>query len=782
MQTITTYYSNYDGLKRFVSEHRNVLFSEANSSVLVQVFCGICDEEYLKTLLNNINRLVPHASVIGATTSGEIMNGTVSALKAVLSFSVFKCTDIRVDYARQDGSSSYKMGQKIASRLTSNKTKLLILFSSGKAVNANQMLMGVQSVSPGVSIAGGVAGDNFINNQNFVLCNNKIIKCGVAGIVLEGENLSINQHCHLGWQPIGKEMTITRSEGFRVYTIDNIPACQIYRKYLGVYDKDNIINSIFPLITKRRGIDIVTTPCMLHDDDSIDFYTEMSEGEKVRLSYGHVDMILQSMDKLLYDIKQQPVESIFVYSCSMRRGFLQDSSEIETLPLQKIATTTGFFTSGEFFHINNTNQLLNSTMTTLALSESNEKEQVLPPELCNSLNHENIISDVSNSKDNIIYKNITILKALTNLVNSVTNELSERTAELEKVNEEVKFASIHDPLTGLYNRSYYEEEMKRLESPGNHSAAIIMCDVDGLKLINDTMGHATGDAILKAVADILMFFLNKGICAARIGGDEFSIILPNCTQSTIKNYCQHIYKAVDQYNKINPALPLSLSIGFSYCKKDFKDVDTLFKEADNNMYREKLHRSKSIRSDLVQTLLSALEARDILTEKHGNRLQDMIEAFADYIGYSKNNCADLQLFARFHDIGKVGIPDSILLKPGKLLQNEKKEMQRHCEIGYRIAQSSTDLLPIADWILKHHEWWNGRGYPLELTGEAIPVECRILAIIDAYDAMTNNRPYRKAMDNEAAITELKHYAGTQFDPELVEKFIAMLESKKEALE
>lgn len=782
MQTINTYYSNYDCLKRFVSEHHDVLFSEDNSSVLVQVFCGICDEQYLKTLLNNIKKLVPQASVIGATTSGEIMNGTVSALKAVLSFSVFKCTDIRVDYVRQDGSSSYKIGQEIASRLTSDKTKLLILFSSGKASNAKQMLMGIQSVNTGFPIAGGIAGDNFLNKQNFVFCNNKIIKCGVTGVVFEGEHLSVNQHSHLGWQPIGKEMTITRSEGSRVYTIDNIPACQIYRKYLGVYYKDNIINSIFPLITKRRGVDIVTTPCLLHDDDSIEFYTEMPEGEKVRLSYGHVDMILESVGQLQYVIKQQPVESIFVYSCAMRRGFLQDSAEIETLPLQKVATTSGFFTSGEFLHINNTNQLLNSTMTTLALSESKEKEQVLPPEICDSLSQENILNYESNPKDNIIHKNITILEALTNLVNSTTSELSERTAELEKVNERIQFASIHDPLTGLYNRGYYEEEMKRLESLENHSAAIIMCDVDGLKLVNDTMGHTTGDVILKAVADILKFFLNKGICTARIGGDEFSIILPNCNQSSIKNYCQHIHKAVDQYNKINPALPLSLSIGFACCKKRFKDMDTLFKEADNNMYREKLHRSKSIRSDLVKTLLSTLEARDILTEKHGDRLQDMIEVFADYIGYPKSNCADLQLFARFHDIGKVGIPDSILLKPGKLLQNEKKEMQRHCEIGYRIAQSSTDLLPLADWILKHHEWWNGKGYPLGLMGDAIPVECRILAIVDAYDAMTNNRPYRNAMDCEAAIKELKNHAGTQFDPELIEKFIAMLGAQKELLE
>ena len=132
---------------------------------------------------------------------------------------------------------------------------------------------------------------------------------------------------------------------------------------------------------------------------------------------------------------------------------------------------------------------------------------------------------------------------------------------------------------------------------------------------------------------------------------------------------------------------------------------------------------------------------------------------------------DLRLLAQFHDIGKVGIPDRILLKPGPLSPEEMVEMKRHSEIGHRIANSSPDLLPVADWVLKHQEWWNGAGYPLGLAGEKIPIECRILAIADAYDAMTSDRPYRKAMSHDAAVTELRRCAGTQFDPTLVELFI-----------
>jgi HD-GYP domain-containing protein (c-di-GMP phosphodiesterase class II) len=148
---------------------------------------------------------------------------------------------------------------------------------------------------------------------------------------------------------------------------------------------------------------------------------------------------------------------------------------------------------------------------------------------------------------------------------------------------------------------------------------------------------------------------------------------------------------------------------------------------------------------------------------------------ASQIGLSDSTCSDLSLLAKFHDIGKVGIPDSILFKEGSLTSEEWSEMKRHCEIGYRIALSTPELIPIADWILKHHEWWDGQGYPLGIKGEEIPIECRLLAIIDAYEALTSVRPYRRAFSHTEAMAELLRHSGTQFDPSLLEKFVQMIE-------
>ncbi|MFX4263836.1 HD domain-containing phosphohydrolase [Pelotomaculum propionicicum] len=358
-----------------------------------------------------------------------------------------------------------------------------------------------------------------------------------------------------------------------------------------------------------------------------------------------------------------------------------------------------------------------------------------------------------------------------NLVGAIESfrDITER-KEMEK---QLKYLGTHDPLTKLANRTYFEEEMSRLESGEHEPVTIIVCDVDGLKLVNDTLGHKAGDNLLIAAADVLRVpFRLEGV-VSRVGGDEFAVVLKNTDKETADRACQQICEATKERNK-GAEIPLSLSVGFATRKDPLTSLTELFKEADNNMYRVKLHSSQSARSTIVKSMMKMLETRDHITEGHGERVQDLVVELARAYGLPENRMNDLRLLSQFHDIGKVGIPDKILFKPGSLnTDDEFAEMQRHCSIGYRIAQSVPDLVPIADWILKHHEWWNGKGYPLGLEGEAIPVECRILSIVDAYDAMTNDRPYRKELTHTQAITELLKCSGTQFDPQLVSVFLRL---------
>ncbi len=345
----------------------------------------------------------------------------------------------------------------------------------------------------------------------------------------------------------------------------------------------------------------------------------------------------------------------------------------------------------------------------------------------------------------------------------------------KEAEENLRYMSYYDSLTGVYNRNFFETEMSRFSDGRYTPLGIIVCDVDGLKFINDSLGHQSGDKLLKNTADILRNTFRASDIIARLGGDEFAVLVPQADQDIAERLAQRLRDSVEGYNNQDIGIPLSLSVGFTVSGQGPVDMQDLFREADNRMYREKVRRKGSGHNAAVQALIQALEARDFTTEGHSERLQDLVYSLARSAGMAEDDTNDLFLLAQFHDLGKVGIPDRILFKPGPLTEEEWLEMRQHSEIGRRIAQAVPDLEPIADWILKHHERWDGQGYPLGLQGEEIPLPCRILAIVDAFDAMISERPYRKAMSCEDAITELLRCAGTQFDPELVEKFIQVLQ-------
>jgi diguanylate cyclase (GGDEF)-like protein/PAS domain S-box-containing protein len=349
--------------------------------------------------------------------------------------------------------------------------------------------------------------------------------------------------------------------------------------------------------------------------------------------------------------------------------------------------------------------------------------------------------------------------------------ISKDITDLKKTEEKLKYLSLHDPLTGLYNRAYFEEEMHRFDNSRYELVGLIVCDIDGLKLINDTLGHNKGDQLLITASKVIRKSFREGDVVARVGGDEFAILLPNSPRSKVENICQRIKSAVAVYSRKNKLLPLSIATGFAIRNDPNQSMAELYREADNNMYKEKLYSSQNARNVIVKNLINAVEVKGVLDKQSFERFQQCVMVLGRAAGITKKRIKDLVLLAQFHDIGNISVHNNILHKPGRLTSEEFVEIQKHSDVGHRITQSAPDLAHISDYILKHHEWWNGNGYPLGLKGNEIPLESRIIAIVDAYESMTSGRPHRPAISKNEALAELNKCAGTQFDPSLIKKFI-----------
>jgi diguanylate cyclase (GGDEF)-like protein/PAS domain S-box-containing protein len=337
--------------------------------------------------------------------------------------------------------------------------------------------------------------------------------------------------------------------------------------------------------------------------------------------------------------------------------------------------------------------------------------------------------------------------------------------------DQIRYLSFHDKLTGLYNRAYFEEELKRLDTDRELPITVIMGDLNGLKLVNDAFGHREGDKLLAQMAKILKESFRKEDVIARWGGDEFAIFLRRTSYTVAVEIIERI-KLVCRQAGQDP-VQVSIALGAVTKEDPSQDIQEILKEAEQRMYRSKLLESKYVRDSIISSLRRTLFEKNHESEEHTYRLQELALPIGRALGLPDGQLDDLKLLATLHDIGKIGVPQGIIIKPGNLSPEEWDLIRKHPEIGYRIAKSSLELAPIAEAILAHHEWWDGKGYPRGLKGEDIPLISRIIAIVDAYDVMTHAQPYKEAMSQEEALQELRKKAGSQFDPKLIAMFIEM---------
>jgi diguanylate cyclase (GGDEF)-like protein len=343
-------------------------------------------------------------------------------------------------------------------------------------------------------------------------------------------------------------------------------------------------------------------------------------------------------------------------------------------------------------------------------------------------------------------------------------------------------AALTDSLTGLGNhRAFHENlerELQRYARSGS-SFSIVMLDVDGLKQINDSLGHQAGDERIRAVAECLRMTIRRVDTGYRTGGDELMVLLPGESAWGAYTFVQRLQREASEHRT-----GVAFTCGIAETTGS-EDGDELIRNADIALYDAKRsgrrvvvyseslvpkrpappeERASRQQQRLLATALArAVVAKDSGTRDHCETVSELCARIGLRLGLDDERIARLRLAALLHDVGKIGVPDRILRKPDRLTPDEAATMSSHVRIGHAIV-AAAELEDEARWVLHHHEHVDGSGYPVGLCGNEIPLESRIILVADAFEAMTSDRPYRKARPAEDALAELERGAGTQFDP------------------
>jgi diguanylate cyclase (GGDEF)-like protein/PAS domain S-box-containing protein len=377
----------------------------------------------------------------------------------------------------------------------------------------------------------------------------------------------------------------------------------------------------------------------------------------------------------------------------------------------------------------------------------------------------------------IIWVNMIIASFKSESINNIHLCMIEDITESKIKEQEIVYLSYHDVLTGLYNRAFFLEEQKRLDLSRTVPISIIMGDVNGLKLINDSFGHDKGDELLKEIAKILENSCRGEDFAARIGGDEFVILMNHTGADGAQKVCKRIYNACNDYihSEDKKTFYLSISLGYATKLSLKQNIEEILKDAEDMLYKRKNSEKKKVRKSILQAVKNDLELKNNTTKEQAEQIRKIYYEVGERLGLSTNKLKELEHVMEMHDIGKLLLDENLLLKDiSKFTGEELLEYQKHTEAGYRIAIGAPELKNIAEEILGHHENWDGSGFPNGISGERIPLISRIVAVIDRYESFMEAGEWNSTKEKEKALKSIESLAGSYFDPNVVNEFMQVI--------
>jgi diguanylate cyclase (GGDEF)-like protein len=366
-------------------------------------------------------------------------------------------------------------------------------------------------------------------------------------------------------------------------------------------------------------------------------------------------------------------------------------------------------------------------------------------------------------------------------------------------------AADKDPVTGLLNHRAFHQRfrnMLRKARDTQQPASIMMLDLNNFKLFNDTYGHMAGDQVLKTVASSMQTCFDKQSLCARYGGDEFVVAIPNCDGENAERLAAQLAERLVNLGFTQTGddrkIPITVSVGIATCPNDAETHHDLLAIADQNLYsakaletgivrtNEQQRENRALRTEgsfeVLDALVTAVDNKDRYTRKHSEDVTEYALWIAEELGLSQETMRIIRTAGLLHDVGKIGVPSEVLRKPDRLTPEEYEIIKRHPRLGELIVGAVPGMEAIVDGVRSHHERWDGHGYPDALAGENIPFLGRLLAVPDAFSAMTTDRPYRKGMDWDIALKQIVEHRGTQFDPDIADAFLRAVAKRRATLE
>ena len=605
-----------------------------------------------------------------------------------------------------------------------------------------------------IKVFGGIVCSSDITSSNSFIYSTAegYSENGLLCLFLGGDDMYVDSIKISGWKSIGRTFRVTSSNGSVLKELDGMPAYDVYKRYLNIQNDENFfINALdFPIMYEHNNTTIVRASASSNDEGSI-----------VRLSYGEPQMIIESINNKGLNIREFQPDVMHIFSCAARKAFWATyTPTYELSSLKPICSSSGFFSHGEFLREKGLLNQHNLTLVIASIREGEKKNNVNPKLL--------------DDDKKIINTKLPLATRMATFIRETSYELEQINSRLEVMNQQLQGVATTDALTGLDNRLAFNDMLNAIESESvlKDNWTMYMFDVNGLKYVNDTFGHFAGDELIKSAANVIVqIFGIDGHCY-RIGGDEF-VVLIKTSYSQMRELDKKFDKALETHNK-TAIYHLSIAIGKSRLVDDNskrKSISDWKMEADLSMYRNKatFHRNqRAVKDENLKQLISCLitieEAKDSYTAYHSDRVCSLSALLARKMGLTEETIGMISDAAALHDIGKVGISDSVLLKPGKLTDDEFDQIKEHPVIGAKILMKSNYMQEFVQIVMHHHERFDGKGYPDGISGIEIPLGARIIAIADSIDAMTSKRIYRDALPLSMCREEIIKNMDKMYDP------------------